>query len=84
MLIYKKHPKEIGKVAISEVTLDWEKPKVTQHTVKLFDVFDKTVIPYLLRLKNDEVLVTGNASSIGNGIFKDNVFSKYKALEPLS
>ena len=84
MLIYKKDILEVGKVIVVEVVLSFEDKKVTESKHDLFEIFNKSSIPYILRLKKDEILITGNSSKIGNGIFKDHVFSKYQTVEPLS
>jgi len=84
MLIYKKDKQSPGKVIVTEVSFSAEDAKVSRKEVNLLDILSKSAVPYITRLGEDEVLITGNSSILGDGIFKDYVFSKYQKEAPLS
>ena len=48
-----------------------------------FSSMSETHIEIVKRMKNDEIVITGNSSVVGNGRFKDNLFTDYTKIDSI-
>jgi len=80
MLIYFRHGQPDGMVTVVEVThgaRGTKDNKIHKPIEKAHETHQKLI----KELEEDEILVLGNSSVLGNGIFKDNLFVQYTGIE---